>query len=114
MFLCQLDGKLHDETKSQQVIITQKNLQNISKELTLEICYNCFGLCNIKYKLDKDNKYMIEPKDKVQIYKITSSHFENKDIKDKEKSEKKVITDILSIMKKNINKNTKKSKDVLL
>ena len=109
MFLCQYDGELHDNTlKPHNITFSQLNLQNIPKEVSIEVCYNCYGLVNTKYTADKNNTFVIEPKDKIKIYKISSSVFENKDIKDDEKSEKKVITEILSKMKTNIRKNSKK------
>lgn len=110
MFLCQLDGKLYnDNHKPLLIILSQINLQNIKKEIEVEICTNCFGLCNVKYILIGKNNYLIIPKEKIKIYKISSSTFENKDVKDEEKSEKKKITEILTIMKNNTRKNSKKS-----
>jgi len=110
MFLCQLDGKLfNDDYKSLNITLQQMNLQNIKKEIEVEVCTNCYGLCNTKYFLLSNNNYLIEPKEKIKIYKISSSTFENKDVKDNEKSEKKQITEILTTMKNNIRRNSKKS-----
>ena len=109
MFLCQYDGELHDNTlKPHNITFKQLNLQNISKEVNIEVCYNCYGLINTKYTAGTNNTFTVEPKDKIKIYKISSSVFENKDLKDDEKSDKKVITEILSKMKTNIRKNSKK------
>jgi hypothetical protein len=110
MFLCQYDGELHDNTlKPHNITFKQLNLQNIPKEISIEVCYNCYGIVNSKYIAGDNNSFIIEPKDKIKIYKISSSTFENKDVKDDEKSEKKAITDILTKMKSNIRKNSKKS-----
>jgi len=110
MFLCQLDGKLfNDDYKPLNITLQQMNLQNIKKEVAVEVCTNCYGLCNTKYILLSNNNYLLEPKEKIKIYKISSSNFENKDVKDDEKSEKKKITEILTTMKNNIRRNSKKS-----
>jgi len=110
MFLCQLDGKLfNDNYKSLIITLEQSNLQNIKKEIEVEVCTNCYGLCNIKYTLLANNNYLVEPKEKIKIYRISSTTFENKNLKDIEKSEKQNINEILTIMKKNIRKNSKKS-----
>jgi hypothetical protein len=109
MFLCQYDGKIHDNTlKPHNITFKQLNLQNISKEVDIDVCYNCYGIINTKYKVNNDNSFIVEPKDKIKIYKISSSNFENKDYKDEEPTKKKVITEILSVMKTNIRKNSKK------
>jgi hypothetical protein len=110
MFLCQLDGKLfNDDHKSLLITLEQLNLQNIKKEIKVEVCTNCYGLCNMNHTLLPNNNYLIQPKEKIKIYKISSTTFENKDIKDTEKSEKQNINKILTTMKKNIRKNSKKS-----
>jgi hypothetical protein len=110
MFLCQYDGKLHDNTvKSHKIVLKQSNLQNISKDIELEVCYNCYGIINCKHFAELGNVFLVQPKDKIKIYKITSSIFENKDLKEKNDNNQKNILDVLSIMKKSIKKNNKKS-----
>jgi hypothetical protein len=114
MFLCQYDGKLHnDEIKSMKVVLKQQNLQNISKDVEIEVCYNCYGIINSKHFAELNNTFIVHPKDKVKIFKITSSNFENKDVKieDKNLEDKKLVSSILSVMKKNIKKNNDKSND---
>lgn len=113
MFLCQYDGKLQsDEIKPTTVVLKQQNLQNISKDIEIEVCYNCYGIINSKYFAELNNTFIVHPKDKVKIYKITCSTFENKDVKLDEKNleDKKLTASILSVMKKNIKKQNDKSK----
>jgi hypothetical protein len=110
MFLCQYDGKLHDnKVKSHTIILKQMNLQNISKDIEIEVCHNCYGIVNCRHFAELGNVFLVQPKDKIKIYKITSSIFENKDLKDKNDQAEKNILDILSVMKKSIRKNSKKS-----
>ena len=113
MFLCQYDGKIHnDEIKPITIVFKQQNLQNISKDIELEVCNNCYGIVNSKHFAELNNVFIVHPKDKVKIYKITYSIFENKDVKLDEKNleDKKLTSSILSVMKKNIKKQNDKSK----
>jgi hypothetical protein len=114
MFLCQYDGKIYnDEIKPITIVFKQQNLQNISKDIELEVCNNCYGIINSKHFAELNNTFIVHPKDKVKIFKITSSNFENKDVKIEEKTsdDKKLVSSILTIMKKNIKKNNDKSTD---
>jgi hypothetical protein len=114
MFLCQYDGKIYsDEIKPITIVFKQQNLQNISKDIDLEVCNNCYGIINSKHFAELNNVFIVHPKDKVKIFKITSHTFENKDVKteDKNPDDKKLVSSILSVMKKNIKKNNDKSTD---
>lgn len=95
MALCQLDGKIYDK----EILFYNIILKNKNKELECKCCSQCWGNCNIKYQLGKENNIFIIPEEAVlKIYKISSTNFEYKPEKDKPES--KVLTDILKNAKK--------------
>ena len=95
MALCQLDGKIYDKDMVMNLIV----LKNKNKELECFCCSQCWGIYNIKYLLGENPNIFIIPDDVViKIYKISSTNFEYKPEKDK--SESKVLIDILKIAKK--------------
>jgi hypothetical protein len=124
MFLCSLCGKIYsDDTISLKVLLKQKDSDSDTvKELSTETCCLCYGLLNTKYIAGINNTFEVPPKDKVKIFKISSTYFENKnkEKKDKKTEEKinekpteKKITEILTKVKKDEKVKSKKSKSSL-
>jgi hypothetical protein len=114
MFLCAYDGKLYDNTEIQKetIFILGCDYGNSStKDYKCGTCTQCWGLINIKYKLNKDGKFIIPIDDKIKLYRISSYNVDNTvDIEKPVDSNKKLVTDILKVMKSNEKKVCKKSK----
>jgi hypothetical protein len=111
MFLCNYDGKLYNDNDiSKKVILTLAyDYGNTDKDQEGEVCCQCWGLLNMKYKVNENHKFVIPIGEKVKLYKISSHHFDNKGTKHKtEDDNKKLITDILKKMKSSEKKNCKK------
>ena len=120
MFLCALCGKLYDnDAVSLKVLLKQKDSNDDSeKELSVESCCLCYGLLNTKYSVGSGNSFEIPPKNKLKIYKISSTNFENKNAEKKakklaDKPVAKKITEILVKVKNYEKKARKKSKSSL-
>jgi hypothetical protein len=120
MFLCSLDGKIYsDDAVYVEIILKQKDKDgDTSKEITCKSCCLCYGLVNTKYQVEDGNKFIVPPTQKVKIFKISSTNFENKNTDKKEKKifdkpKTKVITEILKKADADIIKKRKKSKSSL-
>lgn len=113
MFLCAMDGKLYDdETLQKETVFTLGfDYGNSSKDYKCITCSQCWGLINIKYKLNIDDKFIIPLEEKLKLYKISSYTIDNTVDKDKPvDNNKTLITDILKVMKSNEKKGCKKGK----
>ena len=116
MFLCSLDGRIYDaNTIGIELIVQQKELDGATtKECPIKVCCLCHGLLAGKYDI-KSNIVSIPPLEKMKIYKISSSTFENKNTEKKmkmfaDKPPSQLIKDLLKKSVSNINKEEKKKK----
>jgi len=117
MFLCALDGKIYDDKSIyMEVILRQKDKDGDTfRELPCKACCLCYGLLSGKYEIKDGNKLIVPPENKVKVFKISSTNFENKNTEKKnkklaDKPQKKLITEILKRVDTDIIKKEKKSK----
>ena len=108
-----MDGKLHnyDSLHRETIFTLGFDYGNSSKDYKCITCSQRWGLVNMKYKLDKDDKFIVPLEEKIKLYKISSYTIDNTTDKDKPiDNNKTLITDILKVMKSNEKKVCKKGK----
>jgi len=111
MFLCAYDGKLHDneDIEKETIFTPAADYANTSKDYKCVTCSQCWGLINIKYQLDNENRFIVPLNEKLKLFRISSYNIDNLIEKEKQvDNNKKLITDILKVMKTNEKKNIKK------